>query len=371
MKSKARAAISVGGRLVRQDQVRENALRQVREGLRQPLAGEQRLARMLQHDRIAGDQRRDDRVDRSQKRIVPRRNDEDDPERLARDRTPEPLAVLDPLRRQRLVRDRGHVVGPLAHPAHLAAIANRPTHLPREFGDDVGVELAETLDALAHERDAPVERAARPVLLRGARGVDAGARGGGGFGGARRIDAGVDGRNAGDRVGHRRFLGGRAGARGGLNARKSRPGRPDGRARRRRAPGVSGRAPSVSAGTSSIAPLATHRASMWSFRSATLICVAADEGPLADLRLDRASPERQRLWARRWRAARRASGSSMRIVAATFWRSSSAASISASWRAASYGSSGCSPCWRPIRRRIALVWAKTPRPAISSTGAEP
>ena len=83
MKSKARPRISSrGGRVVEED-VGEQPLRQVREGLRQPLAGERGLARVLQHHRVAGDQRRDDGVDRGQERVVPGRDDEDDAERLA------------------------------------------------------------------------------------------------------------------------------------------------------------------------------------------------------------------------------------------------------------------------------------------------
>ena len=153
-----------------EEEVGEEALGQVGEGLRQPLAGERRLARVLEHDGVAGDQRRDDGVDRGQERVVPGRDDEDEAERLAGEDAAEAVAVLDHLRRQRALGDPGHVGGALAHAAHLAAVADRAAHLPGELGDEVGVDPVEPGDALLDERDPLGERAGGPGLLRGARG---------------------------------------------------------------------------------------------------------------------------------------------------------------------------------------------------------
>ena len=51
----------------------------------EPLADEQRLRGVLEEDRIAGEKRRDDGVDRGEVGVVPRRDDHDEAERLARD----------------------------------------------------------------------------------------------------------------------------------------------------------------------------------------------------------------------------------------------------------------------------------------------
>ena len=170
MKSKARPAISSRGGGVVEEDVGEEPLGQVREGLRQPLAGERRLAGVLQHHRVAGDQRRDDGVDRGQERVVPGRDRRRRRPSGSRARyAAELVAVLDHLRRQRPLGDPGHVGGALAHAAHLAAVADRPAHLPGELGDEVGVDPVEPRHALADQLDPLGERPRRPGLLRGAR----------------------------------------------------------------------------------------------------------------------------------------------------------------------------------------------------------
>ena len=68
MKSNARPRDQRRRRRMVEEDVGEDPLGQVRERLRQPLAGQRRLARVLQHHRVAGDQRRHDGVDRGQER---------------------------------------------------------------------------------------------------------------------------------------------------------------------------------------------------------------------------------------------------------------------------------------------------------------
>ena len=68
------------GQLVIHVQILEQAVRQARrlETRGEAFGAERRLVRVLEDHRVAGDQRRDDRVDRGEIRIVPRRDDEDD-----------------------------------------------------------------------------------------------------------------------------------------------------------------------------------------------------------------------------------------------------------------------------------------------------
>ena len=65
-----------------------------RQGLGEPLAGES-SGRVLEHDGVARDQRRDDGVDRREKGIVPGRDDQHEAERLAGDKRRKPVAVLE------------------------------------------------------------------------------------------------------------------------------------------------------------------------------------------------------------------------------------------------------------------------------------
>ena len=188
----------LGGGGVVEEEVAEEALGQVREGLRQPLAGQRGLAGMLQHHGVAGDQRRHDGVDRGQERVVPGGDDEDQAERLARQGAAEAVAVLDHHRGQRGFGDPGHVGGALAHAAHLAAVADRPAHLPGELGDEIGVDPVEPRHALADQLDPLGERPRRPALLRGARGGEPGADAVGRLQRAGGVDAAVHRRDARD-----------------------------------------------------------------------------------------------------------------------------------------------------------------------------
>ncbi|MCY1239334.1 hypothetical protein D9M72_521250 [compost metagenome] len=100
------------------------------EGAHHALADEDRLTCMFDDDGVAGHQRRGDRVDRGHVRIVPRRDDEDDAMRLARDAALEAVALLDHQRLQRSGGDRGDIVRALVEAFELAAVAHRPAHLP-------------------------------------------------------------------------------------------------------------------------------------------------------------------------------------------------------------------------------------------------
>jgi hypothetical protein len=107
-----------------------------------------------------------DRIDRGHVGVVPRRDHEDDAMRLAQDPPLEGGAGLDDERRQRLPRDRGHVVRALVEAPELAAVLHRPAHLPGELGHDLLAHRVEPRDAREHERDALLERAPGPGLLR-------------------------------------------------------------------------------------------------------------------------------------------------------------------------------------------------------------
>ena len=138
------------------------------EALRQPglvgrrlkaLADEQRLRRVLQEHRVAGHQRREDRVDGGEVRIVPRRDDQHDAERLALHIAAEARLLLRHERRQRLLGDRRHVARALLEPALLAAEAHRPAHLPGELRHDLVVHREQRVE----HRDRRPSRARRPA----------------------------------------------------------------------------------------------------------------------------------------------------------------------------------------------------------------
>src|SRR5947207_7250424 len=84
--------------LMRQNEILEDILRQARrlEGLGETLADQDRLRRMLEDDSISRHQRRDNRIDRGEIGIVPRRDGENDAQRLTLDITQETFLGFGP-----------------------------------------------------------------------------------------------------------------------------------------------------------------------------------------------------------------------------------------------------------------------------------
>ena len=140
------------------------------------LRAKRRLCRMLEHDHVAGHQRRHDAVDGDQVRVVPGGDREHDAERLASQEAPEPLLRPDVDVRERLGRDRDHVPCTLERAAHLVRpVADGSPHLPGEFlRDGVAPPLerfAETTPGSRHaiRRARGAIRAARAARGRASR----------------------------------------------------------------------------------------------------------------------------------------------------------------------------------------------------------
>ena len=134
-----RGHVVVGG-----DDVLEHARRAARRRRTRSLKrsrAQQRLGGVLEHDRVAGQQRRHDRVDGAQVRVVPRRHDQHRAERVAADELAEAVGRVDLDVGQPLGGDRDHVARPLleAAPDLVGAEPDRPAHLVGELdGDLVG-----------------------------------------------------------------------------------------------------------------------------------------------------------------------------------------------------------------------------------------
>ncbi len=106
------------------------------------LGAEQRLGGVLEHDRVARQQRRDDRVHRGEVRVVPRSDDEHRAHRVLADEAGEAVLVGGGDIGQRRRGDRVHVARPLLEPAVdlERGVADRPPHLPGQLGRD-GVDI--------------------------------------------------------------------------------------------------------------------------------------------------------------------------------------------------------------------------------------
>jgi hypothetical protein len=177
------------------------------ERVGQPFAHEDRLARVLQHDRVPGDEGRDDGVDRGEVGVVPGCDDEDEAVGFALDPAVEAVRVLGDHRGQRLGGDPGHVGGAFVHAAEFAAEAGGAAHLPGEFLDDAVFLVPKRGDPRRHLRDALLERQRGPCGLRGLRAGDGGGCRLGRECRAFGVDPPVDGRDALDHLGHCRSSG--------------------------------------------------------------------------------------------------------------------------------------------------------------------
>src|ERR1700728_3620868 len=94
-------------------QVLEDMVRHARtgKGLGKTLRAQRRLVGVLEHDRIAAKKRGPDRVHGCQIGIVPRRDDDDDPDRIALYLTFEPRLLRGNDGSERLWSDGDHVIG--------------------------------------------------------------------------------------------------------------------------------------------------------------------------------------------------------------------------------------------------------------------
>jgi hypothetical protein len=117
-----------------------------------PLRDQRGLLRVLEDDRVAGNQCRHQCVDGGQPRVVPRRDHEHDTERLAPNVAGEPVARLQPDVGQRFGCQVDHRPSAQKPASHLAsAVAERPSHLHGELlGYGVGVMHGELHEATNH-----------------------------------------------------------------------------------------------------------------------------------------------------------------------------------------------------------------------------
>ena len=140
------------GLLMRQDEIGEQTFRQAGtpERLGDALADKQRLRRVLQDDGVAGKKSGNDGVDRCEIRVVPRRDDHDDADRLARDIAAEAILRRRGVRLERLFGQDHHGADALLDAALLAAIADRPAHLPGELERNVVVHGEQRIEKGQH-----------------------------------------------------------------------------------------------------------------------------------------------------------------------------------------------------------------------------
>ncbi len=155
------------GLIVAQEEVGEEPLGQDgrAERLGETIPGQRSLGRVLEDHRIAGEQSRHDRVDGGEEGIVPGGDHQDEAGGRPSHR---PAGSRDEGRQG----DRGqldHRQNPLRQGALLAAVADRPAHLPCDLGDDVGVQSLHRGEETEHRRTPFVEGGPGPFEPRPAR----------------------------------------------------------------------------------------------------------------------------------------------------------------------------------------------------------
>jgi hypothetical protein len=102
---------------------------------------------VLQYHGVAGHDRRDDRVDRRQVRVIPGGDDEDQPQRFAAHEAGEAFLGLGLHVAEGLGRDLDHMAGPLLEAGDLAGgLRNRTAHLPGDFLHDLRLLGDEGID---------------------------------------------------------------------------------------------------------------------------------------------------------------------------------------------------------------------------------
>jgi len=122
---------------------------------------------MLQHHRIAGDQRGQHGIDRRQIRVIPRRYDHHDAERHPLDLTLKSGLLSGLQRGKRLGCNRKHMTCALLEAADLArCVANGATHLPGDLGGDLARLGDESVNRSPQQIAAYRERHSVPRPLR-------------------------------------------------------------------------------------------------------------------------------------------------------------------------------------------------------------
>ena len=121
---------------------------------------------MLEQHRIAGDQGGNDGVGGGEEGVVPGRDHQHQAGRHARD-----MAACRSIGLGAKGASAGSAMATIAsHPldqrAELAAVADRPSHLPGQLRNDFGVELLHRRDEALHHATALGERHQRPFALR-------------------------------------------------------------------------------------------------------------------------------------------------------------------------------------------------------------
>ena len=140
------------------------------EGGAHALGAQQRLGGVLEHDRVARQQRRHDRVDGAQVRVVPRGDHQHRAQRIAADELLEALGSVDRDVGEPLAGDRDHVPRPLleAAPDLVAAVPHGAAHLVRQLDRDLVGDRPPCRRPSA--RTSPADRRAASTATR-ARGV--------------------------------------------------------------------------------------------------------------------------------------------------------------------------------------------------------
>ena len=124
------------------------------------------LRGVLEQHRVAGQQRRHDRVDRGEVRVVPGGDHEHDTERLARCPAVEAVEVVEDLIGERFGGDVDQIARAFEHATDLArADGDGPPHQLRQFFGDLVALPIEQLHEAAADRLAVGERNSGPFGL--------------------------------------------------------------------------------------------------------------------------------------------------------------------------------------------------------------
>ncbi|MNL00476.1 hypothetical protein D3C87_1209100 [compost metagenome] len=158
------------GRHMVEQQILEQPFGQIgaAHGFGETLAHQQRLRSMFEDHAVAGHQRRDDRVDRGQVGVIPRRDYQHRAQRFTFDLPSKAGDGRGFKCGQRVMRNTDHVPRPLFETAQLArAIAHRAAHLPGQFRDDFGFHGQHRVHGGAAKSRAFAQWPAPPLRLGG------------------------------------------------------------------------------------------------------------------------------------------------------------------------------------------------------------
>ncbi len=167
-------------RLMRHVQDLEYVLGEIRlfEAGGEVFRDQRRLAGVLHHHRVAGEDRRQNGVQRGHVGEVPGRQIEHNAQRLAADEALEAFLRSDVDIGQHPRRDIDHVAGALLEAAHLARpVADRPSHLPGEQFRHARRVGHHRIGEGGHRCGSARRPARPPVALRGAGALQRGEHG--------------------------------------------------------------------------------------------------------------------------------------------------------------------------------------------------